>query len=96
MHIVAIDGIQDAGATEYRAMATLNHRRQTRNVANFRLERQRRLARLKELPVGTEVSYMWDDISLGKVTKHDLANARAETDKGGSHNPCELKVYSPK
>ena len=76
---------------EYSAMAFIGHR-SSKNLRTFNARREVRKELLPNFPKGSEISYRWDDVPLGKVTKHDLVNGRVETDTGGSHDPNEIKV----
>ncbi len=55
-----------------------------------------RIALFPNFPVGSEVSYSWDDTSLGTVVGYDKDNGRLLTNLGGSHNPIELKILIKK
>ena len=62
----------------------------------FVLGRDKRVALFPNFPIGSEISYTFNDESLGVVTRHDDINGRLLTNKGGSHNPNEVKVLGKK
>lgn len=70
----------------------VNHRRQPRNLRGYQAKLKARVALLPNFPKGAEISFKWDDDSLGHVSGHDPVNGRVYTDKNGSHDPGEIKV----
>ncbi|MEK7093479.1 MAG: hypothetical protein AAB927_03250 [Patescibacteria group bacterium] len=77
-------------------MALGSTRYSPRTSKKFRGALGSRLALLPNFPKDTEISFKWDDDSLGKVTNHDRSNGRVETDRGGSFDPNDIKVLPPK
>ena len=62
---------------------------------NFKKALERRLAKLKDFPPGTEVAYNFDKtVSVGTVLSHDHVQGRLETNQGGSHNPLEMTTVA--
>lgn len=74
----------------------INHKRQPKNSHRFQAALERRLTLLPNFPKDAEISYKWDDDSLGKVTEHDRVNGRVKTGDKGSYDPNDIKALPPK
>ena len=55
---------------------------------------RQRQKRFVDFPLGSSVTWNWNDDPLGVVSSYDHDRGRILTDRGGSHNPEDIKVVT--